>query len=172
MEFAIIGGRYRGRLEDDNGFLHHVLSVIGGLVVLQTRASPLRTHMPLLGAEELEVVEEKAAELAEAREVIDGHPIGTHRDIRRGADGGICGVGSEPSSAHIDSKCRSRDFSKGQLSSKFGLVASCCWLCRTAGPCMVVEFVLEGHRSLRQQTYRHAANSLGLERCCHLWLPD
>lgn len=50
--------------------------------------------------------------------------------------------------------------------------SSCCWFGRPAGPRLVVELVLESHRSLRQQAHRHAADSLGLERCGHLWLPD
>lgn len=175
-KFAIVGGRFRGRLDADGGkFLHAVLSVICGLVVLQVRASPLRTHIPLLGPEELEVVEEKAAELGVQREVIAGHPIGSHRDIFLGEDGSIRGPGPEPSSAHIDSRCRSRDFRKGLFDTR----CCCCalWLTcvclshRPASPRVVVELVLEGHRSLRQQTHRHTTDPLGVERPGHVRLP-
>ena len=73
----------------DGGRLRNVLTIITGLVILQTRWSPLRTHRPLLDEEELAVVEE-VADIAPAREVIDGKAIGAHTDIDI-VHGKICG---------------------------------------------------------------------------------
>lgn len=114
-KFAILGSRYRGHLHTDGEFLRNVMLIICGIVILQTRDSPLRKHDPLLGLddEDLELVEEKAAELA-AREYIAGMPIGSHTDIRRGEDFKLKGPGDEEPPDHgIDSGQTARDFAVG-----------------------------------------------------------
>jgi len=112
--------KYRGQLSKDNGRVAAVLTIVTAIVQLQTKARPLRVHEPMLGEEDEEAVEEKAAELRAAgaiREMVDGLPIGKAADIRILPDGSVRGPGDdgddEPDSRAIDTYRRASDFVAG-----------------------------------------------------------
>jgi hypothetical protein len=115
--FHILSGRYRGQLDKDAGLIGDIVSVIVGTVVLQTRATPLRTHRPLLDDDDEALIAERAAEIVPARELVNGKPIGAHTDISLDGEGNVVGPGPEPDNKHINSGFRARDFAKGDFRS-------------------------------------------------------
>ena len=165
-KFQIFGGRYRGQLVKDGGRLRNVLTIITGLVILQTRWSPLRSHRPLLDEEELAAVEEVAADIAPAREVIDGKAIGAHTDIDL-VDGKICGRGPEPSNEHINTGRSARDFSKGVLALNvfvwFALRRTHC-TCRRSRAGLVVGTLVALRCPVQCCSVEHSDCSLGVEQ--------
>jgi hypothetical protein len=112
-KFHILSARYRGQLQHDTGLLLHIVSVIAGTIVLQTRIKPLRTHEPRLDEDDENQIAARAVEVAPAREYVEGKPIGTHRDLLRDANGALVGPGPEPANIHINTGMSARDFSKG-----------------------------------------------------------
>jgi hypothetical protein len=112
---SVAGGEYRGQLELDDGFLADVIAVIAGIVYLQVTERPLRHHMDFFDEEDEEIF---AAIAPPPREVIDGHPIGTVRDISRLDDGTLVGPGDEPSDLAINTGCTVGVFAKGNLDAQ------------------------------------------------------
>lgn len=117
--FGILSARYRGQLDKDNGLLHAIVTVILGLQIWATQAKPLRVHTPLLDENELDVVDEKAAEFESPREFIAGMAIGRYQDLRL-VRGRVKGPGDEPDDSDINSGNCARDFVKS---------ASACFVC-------------------------------------------
>jgi len=112
-KFQILGGRYRGILTKDQGILEDVITIIATVVLLQVTASPLRHHTEFFDDEDDDIIAAHVAEFVPAREAIDGHPIGTHRDIRRLDDGKLVGPGDEPSNRAVNTGFGAADFQEG-----------------------------------------------------------
>jgi hypothetical protein len=107
---CVAGGKYRGRLAKDIGFLQDVIDVIAGIVYLQVSERPLRHHIDFFDEADEEIF---AAIAPPAREVIDGYRIGTVRDISRLDDGTLAGPGDEPSDRAVNTGCTLGTFQKG-----------------------------------------------------------
>jgi hypothetical protein len=122
-KFQILGGRYRGQLEKDQGFLSDVIAIIAGIVYLQVSERPLRRHLDFLDDEDVAFIAEV---YVPEREYIDGHPIGAARDLVRLDDGRIVGHGDEPSNRAISTGLTIRDFDKGVHHSRIDDLSSSC----------------------------------------------
>lgn len=115
--------RYRGRLDQDNGRLKALCTIITCIVQQQVIDSPLRLHEELLDEAELDLVDEAAEALVHllpGREVINGMEIGTAADIRAMPDGTVRGPkaddeDNEPDSAMIDTLRTVDDFRAGLI---------------------------------------------------------
>ena len=86
--WKVIGGVFRGRLEEDRTaeFLSNIVVILVAILVLQIRESPLKDVRQILLDEEMEELEEVATEFLEGREYYDGLPLGnSDRDIVFGA---------------------------------------------------------------------------------------
>lgn len=116
--FAILGGKYRGQLKKDGGFLDHCLCIIATTVALRTLKNPLKSMESIVpgavaAAIPREIAEEKKALLeGRGREFVEGKPIGTPFDLTV-VDGAVRGIGEEPSNRGIDSGCTIADFKAG-----------------------------------------------------------
>jgi len=82
--WKVIGGVFRGRLEEDRTaeFLSNIVVILVAILVLQIRESPLKDVRQILLDEEMEELEEVATEFLEGREYYDGLPLGnSDKDI-------------------------------------------------------------------------------------------
>ena len=104
-KFEILGGKFRGRLQQ-SGFtlLQDAVRICTAIVVLQTRRSPLRTHAELAFP---------AAAAPPPRAFRHGLPLGRATDIvvEHGVERG---VGPQPSDAAVNTGRTARDFRTGQ----------------------------------------------------------
>jgi hypothetical protein len=118
----ILAGVFRGKVWLDSAPLQHCVVIITRIVQMQTLRSPLRKHWELIDdddEDEKGAIEEKAAALRDAFEVVDGMRIGRAIDIRR-VDGNVRGPvanedDTEPLDNDIDTGFRFKDFQKGQF---------------------------------------------------------
>lgn len=114
---CICAGVFRGKVWKDSTGLQDCLTIITRVVQLQTLLSPLRKHFELVDEEDNEAIDEKAAQLRAAQEVIHGMRIGRPIDIRAvGGDirGPIANADdTEPSDEDIDTGHEFKDFAKG-----------------------------------------------------------
>lgn len=110
-------GVFRGKVWHNSDPLQWCLIIITRIVQLQTLASPLRHHIELDDDDDRPAIEETAAAIRAAREVIDGMHIGRAIDVRA-VDGEVRGPrlnenDTEPEDKHIDTGRELKDFSSG-----------------------------------------------------------